>query len=347
MKECGDLAMSIELLEGAVDAATRAGRRTSVQQALLNLANTDLYLGRLERARTQIPRVGDPRELTPALRAQWHGLKAELFAREDDVESALREFAECRQAWESLGRRTDAAEAALEAVLVAGSYAPEGERTSSRFVPSLRLLEGLLEHGRRLLESEENALFLLATARVEYFAGREQQAELTARRARQAAQAAGKREWDWRAAALEAQILDAAGKRTRAARIIQEAVEVLEEIGARLPQDLREVYWSEPRRRALRQAGAPESGRFVQAPRAITSHVDVATTGPGFVGGSGTDAVSRMTMTPLERRLARVLAINSDLAGRSGPRTFGHQNRGPCLRTAHRGTRLLAARSHK
>ncbi len=347
MKECGDLAMSIELLEGAVDAATRAGRRTSVQQALLNLANTDLYLGRLERARTQIPRVGDPRELTPALRAQWHGLKAELFAREDDIEAALREFAECRQAWESLGRRTDAAEAALEAVLVAGSYAPEGERSSSRFVPSLRLLEGLLEHGRRLLESEENALFLLATARVEYFAGREQQAELTARRARQAAQAAGKREWDWRAAALEAQILDAAGKRTRAARVIQEAVEVLEEIGARLPQDLREVYWSEPRRRALRQAGAPESGRFVQAPRAITSHVDVATTGPGFVGGSGTDAVSRMTMTPLERRLARVLAINSDLAGevdleRLATKIVGHACE---LLIAERGYLLLGRTS--
>lgn len=347
MKERGDLAMSIELLEGAVDAATRAGRKTSLQQALLNLANTDLYLGRLERARTQIPRIGDPRELTAALRAQWHGLRAELLAREDDAEASLREFAECRQAWEELGRRADAAEAALEAVLVAAAYAPEGDRASSRFVPSLRLLEGLLGHGRRLLGEEDNALLLLAQARVDYFAGREAEAENLARQARSRAQADGKKEWDWRAAALEAEILDAAGQRTRAARVIQEAVETLEEIGARLPQDLRAVYWSEPRRRALRQAGAPESARFVQAPRAITSAAEVSAAGPGFVAGSGTDAVSRMTMTPLERRLARVLAINSDLAGeveleRLATKIVGHACE---LLVAERGYLLLGATS--
>src|SRR5690606_34569517 len=39
-------------------------------------------------------------------------------------------------------------------------------------------------------------------------------------------------------------------------------------------------------------------------------------TGPSeYITGTGTDAISRLTATPLERRLARVLAINSDLAG--------------------------------
>jgi len=343
MKERGDLSVSIELLEGAVDAAKRAGRKSSLQQALLNLTNTDLYLGRLERARAQIARVGDPRSLPAALGAQWHGLRAELLARQDDAEGALHEYAECRQAWEGLGRRSDAAEAALEAVLFAASFSTNEEARSSRFVPSLKLLDGLLEHGRRLLGEEENALFALAEARVHYFAGREQEAEEASSHARALAKKAGRREWDWRAAALQARIYDAAGKRTRAARVVQEAVELLEDIGARLPADLREVYWSEPRRRALRRAVASDAG-FAPTPRSRTAHTDFSAS-PGFVAGSGTDAVSRMTMTPLERRLARVLAINSDLAGevelsRLATKIVGHACE---LLLAERGYLLLGS----
>lgn len=313
MKERGDLAMSIELLEGAVDAARRAGRRSSLQQALLNLTNTDLYLGRLERARAQIAQVGDPTQLGPVLCAQFHGLQAELLAREEDVEAALHEYAECRQAWEDLGRRGDAAEAALEAVLVAASYHTSPEQNASKFVPSHKLLINLIEHGERLLDNEENALLLLARARTHYFIGEEEKAEELAQRARTSAEQTNRREWAWRAAALEAEILEAAGKRTKAARATALAVEVLEDIGARLPQDLREVYWSEPRRRLLRARAAGESSRYSEPPARRSTH-DFAVAGPGFLPGSGIEAVSRMTMTPLERRLARVLAINSDLA---------------------------------
>ena len=183
MKERGDLALSIELLEGAVDAARRAGRRSSLQQALLNLTNTDLYLGRLERARVQIARVGDQAKLPPALGAQFHGLMGELLARQGAIEDALKEFAACRQAWEDLARRPDAAEAALEAVLVAADR-PKGERSKGQFVPSEKLLSNLLAHGERLLAGEENALFLLAKARVQYLTGNEAKAEETAQKAR-------------------------------------------------------------------------------------------------------------------------------------------------------------------
>ena len=314
MKERGDLAVSIELLESAVDAARRAGRLTSLHQALLNLTNSDLYLGRLERARMQMAQVGDPTALTAALAAQWHGLRAEVLARENELEAALKEFAACRQAWEELGRRSDAAEAALEACLVAASAVQLGDRVGQSFVPSAKLLSSLIEHGRRLLGSEDNALLALAEARALEFSGASAEAEAQVERAKELATRTGKREWLWRACALHARILEEAGKRTRAARVTEEAIEVLEEIGARLPQDLREVYWSEPRRRALRARGRAEGG-FRPASYAPVAHHELGSTGPGFAAGSGTDAISRMTMTPLERRLARVLAINSDLAG--------------------------------
>ncbi len=312
MKERGDLAVSIELLEGAVDAARRAGRTTSVHQALLNLTNSDLYLGRLERARMQMAQVGSALDLPPALAAQWHGLRAELLAREDEIEEALREFAACRLAWEDLGRRSDAAEAALEACLVAAST--RSTATGSGFVASPRLLQDLLDHGSRLLGDEENALYALAEARTLDFCGQGSEAEERVEQARKLAEATDKKEWMWRACALQARIFDEAGRRTRAARVTEEAIEVLEEIGARLPQDLREVYWSEPRRRALRARGRSE-GSFRPAAAGPVVHHELGSAGPGFAAGTGTDAVSRLTMTPLERRLARVLAINSDLAG--------------------------------
>ncbi len=308
MKYTGDLAASIKLLESAVDAARRAGRMTSLQQALLNLTNSDLYLGRLERARAQLARLGDPDRLPPALRAQTHGLNAELLSRIGETEKALEEFDRCEKAWTELGRRPDAAEAALEAVLAAASPT---SGASGRFVPTVELLKDFLARGKSSLDGKETPLLLLAQARLSYFCGEEEEAEKYAHSARKRSEDSNHREWAWRAAALEAVLFEAAGKRTRALRANQDAVEILEDIGARLPQDLREVYWSEERRRALRgslemhQAASVAPRRPHEPPR-----------GSGeYTTGTGTDAISRLTQTPLERRLARVLAINSDLAG--------------------------------
>jgi serine/threonine-protein kinase PknK len=311
MKHTGDLAASIKLLECAVDAARRAGRTTSLQQALLNLTNSDLYLGRLERARGQLERLGDPARMPPALRAQSHGLRAEHLARVGDLEAALPEFERCEKAWEELGRKPDAAEAALEAVLAAAG--PSSDRAEMRYVPSLELLRELLARGKRHLEGKETPLVLLAEARVAYASGEEEEAERLAHKARALAQESNYREWAWRAAALEAVLFEAAGKRTRAQRANQDAVEILEDIGARLPQDLREVYWSEERRRALRGSLEVHQAASVVPRR---PHEPPLRGGANeYITGTGTDAISRLTATPLERRLARVLAINSDLAG--------------------------------
>lgn len=163
---------------GALGGATRCSRRCSISP--IQTCTWAVWSGR-----AQVAKVGSPAELGPALCAQCHGLQAELLARQGDLEAALHEYASCRQAWEDLGRREDAAEAALEAVLVAASYSGAPESGKAQFVPSLKLLTNLLEHGRRLLGVDEvNALLVLAEARIQYFSGDEEKAERTAQRAR-------------------------------------------------------------------------------------------------------------------------------------------------------------------
>ena len=308
-KEHGDLAASIRLLEGATDAARRAGRKASLEQALLNLTNADLYLGRLERARAELSRVSQPDQLPPALRAQLHGLRAELAARSGEIEAALPEYEACGRAFEEMGRRRDASEPYLEGVLllcqVGRGGAPSG-RSVETFVPTEDSIRERLERGRALLGDEATPLLRLAEARFADYRGESDRAEELAREAARLARDTSHREWAWRALALEAELADAAGKKTRAQKAREEAVEILEEIGARLPPDLRAVYWNDARRRELRAPErAPVDAGFSPSPverRSVTT-------------GTGTDAVSRLTQTPLERRLARILAINSDLAG--------------------------------
>jgi serine/threonine-protein kinase PknK len=84
-----------------------------------------------------------------------------------------------------------------------------------------------------------------------------------------------------------------------------EAVTVLEEIAARLPRDLREVFWNDPRRRELR---AKVEDALAHA---TTRHALGA-----FASETPTRSViSSIISTPLEQRLARLLEINRDLLG--------------------------------
>ncbi len=309
LKVQGELALAMDMLEAAVDSARRAGRRTTLNQALLNLANADLYLGRLERVRAAIAAVAADENLPAVSLAQLAGLRAELADREGDLERAITLYAECEAAWSELGRRRDAAEAALEGASVC--------------LRAGRAVEDRVERARALLgeSADSSPLLKLVEARVALASGDELGAEAACREARAAAERGGHREELWRASELEADLEERAGRSRRARQARERALEVLEDISARLPRDLREVYWNDPRRRALRSAlhatelsvGSARQGTFAAAPPL-----------PGALGGraqpsaharSGAAAISRMTNTPLEQRLAGILAINHDLAG--------------------------------
>ena len=102
------------------------------------------------------------------------------------------------------------------------------------------------------------------------------------------ARASGQKDWIWRALDARAQLEQAAGAPVRARRDREAALAVLEEIAERLPRDLREVFWNDPRRKAARAASL----------RDLVS----AATSP--------------SISPVgEDRLARVLEINRAIAG--------------------------------
>lgn len=299
LKVGGDIAGAIQHYEAAVDMGRRSGRRSTTRQALLNLANTDLYLGRLARARASIDALEEQRAgLPPMVVAQLYGLQAEHAARSGRVDTAVRLYESCAAAYEALGQAIDAAEARLEGVLVAS----RAER------PDLAELRRQVESARRTLGDApaHRPLLLLAQARVAALAGDDLAAQGHVDAALSAAREATQREWVWRSLEARAQLGEQAGQPLTARRDREEALAVLEQIGARLPRDLREVYWNDPRRRALRSA--------VQASMATptTDHSAYAAV-PATASVHG--SVSVTASTPLEQRLARILEINAELAG--------------------------------
>ncbi|HEY3667284.1 MAG TPA: protein kinase, partial [Polyangiaceae bacterium] len=310
LKICGDIAGAIEHFEAAVDMGRRAGRRSSALQALLDLANTDLYLGRLARARGSIETLQEQRgDLNAVLRAQLLGLEAELELRQGNGESAVEKYDACAHAYETLDRRVDAAEARLEGVLAA-------TRTAR---PDLAKLRGSLSRAESELSgtSAHRSLLLLASARLKNLQGDEAGARANLDDSLAAARAAAQKDWVWRALEARAELEEAGGQPLLARRDREEALAVLEEIGARLPRDLREVYWNDPRRRTLRASvpaaigvaateflpfNALRSG--AQLPQRTSSTLHAIST-----------SISQLSSTPLEQRLSRILEVNSRLVG--------------------------------
>lgn len=301
LKMRGDIAGAIQHFEGAVDMGKRSGRRSTTRQALLNLANTDLYLGRLARARASIAALEEQRaQLPPVMRAQLYGLQAELHALSGQTVESVRDYEACAAAYEALGRGIDAAEALLEAVLIA-------TRSGTEDVSELR---GWLDRAEREIGQSpaHRPLRKLAEGRVAMLADDEGGARQALDEALAASREAGQREWSWRALAARAELEEASGQSMNARRDREEALALLEDIGARLPRDLREVYWNDPRRRELRALVQREMAV------AVTAHASTKLT-PRINQISQLSPISSHASTPLEQRLARILEVNAELVG--------------------------------
>jgi transcriptional regulator with GAF, ATPase, and Fis domain/tetratricopeptide (TPR) repeat protein/predicted Ser/Thr protein kinase len=311
LKIRGDIAGAIEHFEAAVDMGRRSGRRSSALQALLNLANADLFLGRLARARSAIETLEEQRsELSSVMCAQLLGLSAELQLREGNVLSAVERFDACAQAFEALQRGVDAAEARLEGVLAA-VRAPR---------PDLVMLRAWLSRSELDLAGTtvHRSLLLLASARLKNLLGDELGARGNLDDSLAAARAAAQKDWVWRALEARAELEEAGGQPLLARRDREEALAVLEEIGARLPRDLREVYWNDSRRRTLR-ASVPAAIGVAATEFLPYSSLKNGAPLPSRSNASlhsGTSAsISQLSSTPLEQRLSRILEVNSRLVG--------------------------------
>jgi serine/threonine-protein kinase PknK len=294
----GDVAASIEYFQAAADMGRRSGRRATIRNALLNLAHLDLMLGRLARARASIEAVEEQKEVLPAVvRAQLKAARAELFARTGDVDGAIRFFLESATEWESQGSGIRGAELRLEAVLLAARQPNPNVAELSAEVARAKLQLGDTQAHRHSLA--------LAAAKVALAAGDEAAARVAFDEGLAASRETHQKDWEWRILAERAELEDQAGQRLTARRDRIEAVTVLEQIAARLPRDLREVFWNDPRRRALR--ASVESSLGI----AETHHMPYSP-----VASSLSRSVNLSTSaTPYEQRLARLLEINREILG--------------------------------
>jgi transcriptional regulator with GAF, ATPase, and Fis domain len=287
----GDFAAALRHLEAGVDMGRRAGGLVAVQQALLNLANLDLYLGRYARASASLDSLASARDaLGPTARAQLLGLEAELATRTGDVARGARLYDACGDAWQAQGRAPDAAEARLEALLArTRESAADPRALSQRFGEVQR---GLGEGGF----GEHGALAAIVRGSIASLAGDEAAARAAFDEGLELAEAAGRREWAIRALDARARLLASQGSFIGARRDTDAALAMLEATAAKLPRDLREVFWDDPRRRALRQAHS--------------ATVPAAALG---VPSLRTSSVSIIGMRPADDRLSRILEITREL----------------------------------
>jgi DNA-binding NtrC family response regulator/tetratricopeptide (TPR) repeat protein len=283
-KSQGDVAAAIRHLEAAVDMGRRSGRVAALRQALLNLANLDLYLGRISRARVSLDALARERaELPPNLAAQLLGLEAEHAQRSGEGALAQRLFLETAEAYQAMGRTVDAAEVRLERVLgLVLQTDADAEALGREITRAVGLLGSATAH---------KPLTAFARGRVLALAGDEAGARKAYEETLEAARETGQKDWLWRAFEARAHLELEGGHTVKARRDREAALAVLEEIAERLPRDLREVFWNDPRRQAVRAASARELataatahgapvgedrlGRLLEINRAIAGELDL------------------------------------------------------------------------
>ncbi len=281
-KARGDLSLTLAHLEASVDMGRRSGRVTTQQHALLNLANLDLYIGRIAKAQAAIDAlVGMRDELPRTLGAQLVALEAEAAGKASDPARAYALCQKCSDAYVALGRTVDAAEARLEGMLFAlAGPSPDVSGLRRELADVEQSLDGTSAH---------HALVLVVTGRIAQRAGDLDDAKAAFNRAIDAAAAANLRDWQWRALQLRAEVALDSGQTLASRKDREAALAILEDIASKLPRDLREVFWNDPQRRSLRAANTLPQ----------TLHDKPAAAPPG----------------PSHDRFARLLEINREIAG--------------------------------
>jgi transcriptional regulator with GAF, ATPase, and Fis domain len=298
----GDFAAALAHLEAAVDMGQRLGGGSAVQQARFNLANLDLYLGRFARASSSIESLAADRgKLGANARAQLLGLEAELAMRAGDFTRGTRVYEQCAAAWDALARPLDAAEARLEAILGRTRDPLADLSQLARALETIRAQTG--DGGFR----EHEALAQIARGTIALLAGDEGTARVALDEALLQATKSAQREWAWRALDARARLSASQGSIATARRDTEQALAMLEETASKLPRDLREVFWDDPRRRAIRQAHTatmPQPPSSAPPYSARAAHTRASASRSSTLGPT----------LPPEDRLALILEITRDLA---------------------------------
>jgi DNA-binding NtrC family response regulator len=223
-----------------------------------------------------------------------------------------------------VARPLDAAEARLEGILSRLGGGDEAGRaidanSLARELDALR--DQLGEGGFREHEALAGIVCgTLALARGDEYTAREALDEAYERATR-----AGHRDWAWRALDARARLASAQGASALSGRDAEASLAILEETAAKLPRDLREVFWNDPRRRALREAHAAaprralssalsaSASRLLGQARVLGESAPIAER--GFASDDRRTTITSMGAPTLaEDRLMRIFEITRDLA---------------------------------
>ena len=283
-QESGDPARALHSLEPVLAMAEQAGQLLVVQQALANLVSVDLHLGRLEHARTTLDTLSRGDKLGPSVEAHRLALDGEWHELTGSMSTALERYEASAVAWEAIARRDEAALIRLEATLLAlrteAMPVADAESLLAMEVPHLA--------GRGDHPLPELVRAALAEERSEF-----DLADEALGRAHEAATASGLDDWLVRVHVARARIAEAQGDRVRSTRELEAARAKVREVAERLPPDLHEVFWSDPRRRSLRTSGSVTIPRVSLPPAP----------GVSVFGGRSRD------------RLARLVELTASLLG--------------------------------
>jgi transcriptional regulator with GAF, ATPase, and Fis domain/serine/threonine protein kinase len=330
----GDLGDALVHLEAAVDMGRRAGARLAAQQALFNLANLDLYLGRYARAESSIKSLSEDRAaLDKNARAQLLGLEAELHGRLGDIDKSTRLYALSAEMYEAVGRPLDAAEVKLESILTRAR-----SDVSSKAPPDVPGLVREYDAVEKALGGgfkEHEAFALIVRGTLALLEGDETRARSALDKAYEEAKRAGRREWEWRALDSCARLATTQGAFALARKDTETALGILEETARRLPRDLREVFWNDPRRRALRTSLAQTVNSIP-----VTGGITLNETISQFARTGTTIAIGVSS----EDRLARIMEVTRELANEHDMSRLLQKvtDHAVALASAERGLVLLA-----
>ncbi len=246
-QESGDLERALRSLEPVVALARQAGQLIVVQQSLANLASLDLHLGRLEHARSTLDTLARAGEHVPSVEAHRLSLEGEWHELAGATSEALRLYEASASRWTDLGRADEGAfvrlEAALLALRTATTEPDAAEELLARELPHLaaRGVHPLPELVRAAIAEARGAL---------------EEASSALERGRVAGVEGAVDDWLVRVFVARARVAEARGDRIAAAREIAAARSRVEQMASRLPPDLYEVFWNDPRRRSLRTGGS-------------------------------------------------------------------------------------------
>jgi serine/threonine-protein kinase PknK len=304
---------AVRHLESAIETGERAGAELCVVQAKLNLASLELHLGRDARAALTLQSMQHAKGLSVAAQAQLLGLRGELAGRGGQVAEAVELYQLSHAQYTAAKRSGDASEVALASLLLrARAVLATGDST---LLAEFKTATADLTH-------EHEALACLV-----------EQAILDGLRDEPLARAAIERGVDlarqhrqtnilWQLLSARGELSLKQGSKVIAERDFREAIAILEESATKLSTDLREVFWADPNRKALKNRvylrddpglGTPGFGLGAAGTLAGTITVN---------GGPATRSqIFQSSLSLAEDKLARVLEITRELAReRSLPR---------------------------